>query len=315
MIRPDPHSPYTVFESFILALYEPPLRRSATHARMKKVLSEFGEVCPTLADVDALAVPRWLKLHQERAAITNFGMLSTFRTACNLGVHILPGSPFVSRPPRRWFPETDLDEEPRRKFHTEEEVTRILARADAEADADGSTWRARRLRAFAYSLIFLGARRNEILGMRVEDVVFRDRLIHIRPNERRKLKTRASKAILPIPPKLLEVLAWWTPQTRSEWLFPGQRRRGPWLHAAGGYKPSESLKELGERAGVRNFTALSARHTFATLAEGWGWGEAMIQRFLRHTTPITQKGYRHQHLAQMAVAAERIAFGPLSKTA
>ena len=104
------------------------------------------------------------------------------------------------------------------------------------------------------------------------------------------------------------MLAAWAPLADSEWLFPGARKVGPWLHGANGYKPSDQIRELGEDAGVPNFTALSARHTFATLAEGWGWGEAMIQRFLRHTTPITQKHYRHVHIPQMAAAADRISF-------
>lgn len=84
---------------------------------------------------------------------------------------------------------------------------------------------------------------------------------------------------------------------------------GPWLDGGIGLKPTDQVKALGRRAGVEGFTPLSIRHTFATLAEGWGWGDAMIQRFLRHTTPFTQRGYRHTHLAQMADAAERIRFG------
>lgn len=301
-------STYEVFESFVLKLYEPPIRRPATYKRMRQVLREFGEICPTLGDVDALAVPRWIQAHQARSAITNYSLLCTFRAACNLGRKHLPDSPFEARGPRQWFPETDLDDDPKRRFHTEAEVMAILAQADQEAmELQGPAgWRAKRLRAFAYTLIYLGARRNEVLGLRVADVDFADRLILIRPNERRKLKTKASKAVLPAPPKLIEVLAAWVPETGSDWLFPGLRRMGPWLSGAVGYKPSEQLKLLGERARVKNFTALSARHTFATLAEGWGWGEAMIQRFLRHSTPITQRHYRHADLAQMSQAADRI---------
>lgn len=300
--------PYSVFSDFVLDHYRPPARRIGTFRKAQQAVKEFGEVCPTVADIGPGSVARWLPRHQDRSMVTNFSVLRAFAAACKIASHMIEVSPFVARSPRRWFPEADFPDEPTgRKFHTEREVCNVLALADLEARA--GTWHARRLRAVVYTLVFLGARRNEVLGMRVDDVDLTDRLVYIRPNARRRLKTKSSRAILPIPPRLADVLAWWTPQTDCEWLFPGAWRMGPWLDGGPKLRPTEVIKELGKRAGVDGFTPLSIRHTFATLAEGWGWGDAMIQRFLRHTTPITQQGYRHAHLAQMADAADRIRFG------
>lgn len=299
--------PYSVFSEFVLAQYRPPLRRKGTFRKIEQAVKEFGAVCPTVAAIDPTAVARWITAHQDRSMVTNFSVLRSFAAACKLAAHMIAVSPFYARTPKKWFPEADYPDEPAaKKFHSEADVAKALALADSESLM--GTWHARRLRAVVYTLVFLGARRNEVLGMRVEDVDLVDRLVHIRPNARRKLKTRSSRAVLPIPPRLLGVLAWWLPQTDSEWLFPGAWRMGPWLGGSPKLRPSEQVKALGKRAGVEGFTPLSIRHTFATLAEGWGWGDAMIQRFLRHTTPMTQKSYRHAHLAQMADAADRITF-------
>lgn len=300
--------PYSVFAEFVRDQYRPPIRRMGTFRKIDQAVREFGEVCQSVADVNPSAVARWMRLHQERSMVTNFSILRSFAASCKIAAHMLGVSPFIARSPKRWFNEADYPDEPEAKrHHSAEDVAKVLDLVDAEARP--GTWHARRLRAVVYSLVYLGARRNEVLGMRVEDVDLVDRVIHIRPNPKRPLKTRASRAVLPMPPKLVEVLAWWAPQTDCDWLFPGAWRMGPWLSGSPKLRPTEQIKALGQRAGVEGFTPLSIRHTFATLAEGWGWGDAMIQRFLRHTTPFTQRGYRHAHLPQMSAAADRIRFG------
>jgi integrase len=118
-------------------------------------------------------------------------------------------------------------------------------------------------------------------------------LLSIRPNGRRGLKTRIAAAQIPVAEPLADVLGEWLPQCGSTWLFPGVRRKGPWLEGSVGEKPLDQLVALGLRAGVPGLTFQSFRHTLASLAESWGLGELELQRLLRHSSPRIQRLYRH----------------------
>ena len=65
-----------------------------------------------------------------------------------------------------------------------------------------------------------GCRLAEVVGLRVEDVDLNERVVHIRPNEKRRLKTAGSERSLPLTPTtalaLEKALAW----SDGEWLFP-----------------------------------------------------------------------------------------------
>jgi hypothetical protein len=93
------------------------------------------------------------------------------------------------------------------------------------------------------------------------------------------------------------------------WLVPNVFRVGPWTGGSPGHKPLDRVKALAARAGVKGFTLLSLRHTFATLAEGmWGLTELQIQRQLRHTNVKTQRSYRHADPDSMRRAVGGISF-------
>jgi integrase len=171
-----------------------------------------------------------------------------------------------------------------------------------------AAWRAARLRAVVYTFAFTGARRRELLGLAVEDVDLVASTITIRTNRRRGLKTRKSAARLPIAAQLGQVLAEWISLAGSEWLFPGVRRKAPWLEGPCGDKALDQVKALGLRAGVPGLTLQSFRHTFASLSEGWGIGELALQRILRHTRIRTQRAYRHELPAVLREAAAKIHF-------
>lgn len=233
-------------------------------------------------------------------------LLSSLRAAATYGAKwgYLQRNPFEFRKPSEWVdwdvPELDPP------VHTSAEIARVLKLADQEA-LEGS-WRDARLRALVYTAAYTGARKREILGLAAADVDLTRGLIRINTNARRGLKTRASAACLPIPEALGAVLSAWLPMCGSTWCFSGMRRRSPWLEGPRGGKALDEVKALGLRASVAALTFQSFRHTFASLAESWGFSELALQRQLRHSSPLTQRRYRHELPELLRDAAVKIHF-------
>jgi integrase len=297
------------FARSVLDLYQVPIRRKATRAKIRQALEEFAAICPDTAALTPGAVARWLAAHPGRTPRTAYSLLRAMRTAVRAGIALglVPSDPFAFRSPRAWFPAGALEDPTRRRHHGAEAIARVLRRADAEAYA--GPWRAWRLRAAVYGVAYTGCRAREVLGALAADYDRESGLFWVRPNARRPLKTAASHAPLPACPALAAVLDDWVDRIGgSPWLIPGRRRSGPWLGGAPGYRPVDQLRKLGERAGVEGLTFLSLRHSFATLSESWGLGEAMIQRLLRHSRPQTQRAYRHADLDAMREAVSRVHF-------
>lgn len=307
---------YAEFAAAVRALYLPPIRARATYLKVDQVLREFEAICPTAADVTLLAVARWRAQQGRRAPYTVWSLLRAFRAACRSGLALglLTQDPFAPRPPAKWFRAGDLAPLDRRRHHSAAEVQRVLELADAEVMLAGelswpAEWRARRLRALACAAAYTGARRNELLGARVEDLDVARGVLRLVPNGARPLKTAASRGLLPLPEAASERLALWARRCGSEWLFPGWRRERPWLGGVHGYRAGDQLRSLGWRAGVEGLTFQSLRHTYATLAESWGLGELELQRILRHSRPATQLHYRHADLDMLRAAAQKVRFG------
>jgi len=294
------------FTEDVLALYLPPIRRLATYRKMRQVLGEFAQFCPTTADLTPAVIAGWLQLHPGRRPETTLALLRTLAAACSYGVLIsaLEANPFAWRKPTAWV-DWDVPElEP--PVHSSAEMARVLALAAQEAA--GGSWQAGRLQAVVCTLAYTGARKREVLGLRLEDVDLLGGSIAIRTNRRRGLKTRSSSANLPVPSELGKVLAAWIPLTGCEWLFPGAQRLGPWLEGPPGHKAIDAVKALGRRAGVPGLTIASFRHTFASLSESWGIGETALARILRHSNPRTQKFYRHELPEVLREAGAKVRF-------
>jgi integrase len=292
--------------SQVLALYARPMRRPATARKMRQVLLEFGDLVGEASDLTPATVARWIAAHPNRRPETVCALLRSLRAACVYGVQakLLDASPFDFREPSAWV-DWDVEElDP--PVHQAEEIARVLALADQEAS--GGSWKAARLRALVYCYAFTGARKREVLALQTADIDLAAGVLQIRTNRRRGLKTRQSAACLPLPAPLGAVLAAWLPRTESEWLFPGIRRKGPWLEGPPGEKPLDQVKALGLRAGVPGLTIQSFRHTFASLSESWGIGELALQRVLRHSNLRTQRGYRHELPAVLRDTAAKVHF-------
>ena len=65
-----------------------------------------------------------------------------------------------------------------------------------------------------------GCRLAEVVGLRVEDIDLDNKLIHIRPNTARRLKTRQSIRTLPLVGYALQAVKMALAKSDGEWLFP-----------------------------------------------------------------------------------------------
>jgi len=117
------------------------------------------------------------------------------------------------------------------------------------------------------TFLLTGGRRNEILGLEVDDVSLRLNKIYLRPNKWRRLKTARSKRSLPLWPQLKEIL--------SEYLMERERTGGLGtllFPTHGGTEEKmvadvrKVLDRIGERAGFPkgHIFLHMLRHTYAS---------------------------------------------------
>lgn len=101
-----------------------------------------------------------------------------------------------------------------------------------------------------------GCRLAEVVGLKVGDVDLDDRVLHIRPNDKRRLKTVGSERSLPLTPTACLALAVALKYADDEWLFPR------YIKEDGCYAThaSNALAKWTKRRW--NLTAHSLRHTF-----------------------------------------------------
>ena len=101
-----------------------------------------------------------------------------------------------------------------------------------------------------------GCRLAEIVGLRVEDIDLNKRILHIRPNDKRRLKTTGSERSLPLTETAYLALTKALEYSNEEWLFPR------YIKEDGCYATHASnalAKWTKRRWGM---TAHSLRHTF-----------------------------------------------------
>jgi integrase len=304
---PDQIVPFSTFARAVLILYKPPLTAIATYRKTRQVLEELGQICPATADLTALAVARWVTANPSRRRSTVRALLSSLRAAINAaGDEHQIGNPFLTRQLHKFLPRTFHP--PIRRHHSAAEIGRVLLLADDEAS--GGSWKARRRQCLLYLAAFTGARAKELLGALAEDIDLVNAELHIRPNDRRPLKTESSTRCVPLPGPALDVARKWLtrPDRPSAWLIPHQRLDGPWFHGTTRNKPVSEIKALGKRAGLEGLTLLSLRHSFATSADRRRIGPKALQDLMGHSTIKTQWTYRHTDPEELRQAADRVTF-------
>lgn len=305
--------PVAEFIDRILELYRPPLRAKATYTRMRQVLGIVGAMgVETTADLNTSFVARFVAARAAKGEHPNTtaSLLSSLRAACGLASDEgwIRRSPFARR--RRWVQAVT----PRPPvYHGRQEIARALDLARCEiGEASGwEQWKARRLYALLATVAFSGMRKNEALHLRTEDVDQDRRLLMIVARKGHRLKTAASGQPVPLAVPLAAILADWIQFINPGWLFPTMTRADrPWTGGVQGTKPLDQLQALGRRAGVEGLGFLSLRHSWATLAQHWGFSSLEIARVLRHTSTRTQAHYLHPDADGLRRMADRIDFGP-----
>ena len=179
----------------------------------------------------------------------------------------------------------------RERFLTEAEFRRlgqVLSEAETQGDVSSHAAAAIRL------LMLTGCRRNEIVGLRWDEV-------NLERNELRLRDSKTGPRVVPLSPAAARVLSSRPRVPGNPWVIPG-RTRGE--HLTGVDRP---WRKVRARSGLDNVRLHDLRHSFASRALALGESLPMIGKLLGHTQ--VQTTARYAHLAEDSVkeAAARIA--------
>lgn len=278
----------------VLALYGGSAYAPRTAKSIERLFKQLARLKPlSSADFTTEFAGRFVVLRlSEVSANTVRGEINRFKAVCNLCVE----EEWLERPPkwRRVKPRAS----PRRRkvLHTIDDVRRVLELLEREKHE----WQSHRLLACIATAACTGARRDELLRIKVEDVHLERGVIEI--SARQRLKTEASAGPVPICPELEAILREWIPRTGSEWLFPGLKRVGPWTGGDRHSRAIGQIRAVGRLLGINGLTFQSLRHTFATWSRRrWGLSGIQLRDVLRHTTEHTQEHYVHEELETEAL--------------
>jgi len=196
-------------------------------------------------------------------------------------------------------------------YYTPEEVRKLLAQADEEAQEKPDDWNRKRLRALVYFEAYTGCRIREAIYLAWDrDVDLELGIAKLRHKEANQLKTTSSSAApVGLPDVLVAVLREWRKEKTCAWVFPNSSGK-PWATSGPGYKHLDQLEALAGRAGVAKATWKMFRHAFSTHGkQRFGLSAEQVRAQLRHTTTDTQKHYDHDDLANLRDAVKGIDFG------
>ncbi len=160
------------------------------------------------------------------------------------------------------------------------------------------------------TFLLTGGRQSEVLGLEVDDVSFQRKTITFRPNDWRRLKTRTSHRVVPLPPQLEEILRAYLLAREQEaplgsLLFPSARGEGEGLIR----DIRKALDHVSERAGWQKgeVRTKAFRHSFCaaalqlldrghpispwTVAKWMGHGgQSLVDRIYGHLGEVRHRG-------------------------
>ena len=171
------------------------------------------------------------------------------------------------------------------RFLTAEELHR-LGQALRAAPREGlaSTHAAAAIRL----LVLTGCRRNEILGLRWED-------LDLQAGEMRLADSKTGGRVVPLPPPAVKVLEELSRTPGNPWVFPGRKK------GTGQRNINESWERVRKRAGLDGVRLHDLRHSYASRALALGESLSMIGELLGHRK--VQTTARYAHLARDSVRA------------
>ena len=158
------------------------------------------------------------------------------------------------------------------RFLTPEELARLGRALDA---APAERLASRHGAAAIRLLVLTGCRRNEILGLRWEDVDFEEGELRLRD-------TKTGARMVPLTPAAAEVLEDLPRVSGNPWVFPGKKRGTHQRNI------NDSWDRIRKRAGLDGVRLHDLRHTFASRALAMGESLSMIGKLLGHTQVQTK---------------------------
>ena len=171
---------------------------------------------------------------------------------------------------------------------------------------------------------FTGLRRGELIGLRWEDIDYRDHVLHVRRSVVAMVegvpKTEASQKDVPLDAQLAESLSEWkqgSPYTApSDWVFASPHKKGRqpyWPGTLWRYYGRPAVKRAGVNKHVSYHTF---RHTFGTLLNANGENAKVVQELLRHASmKVTTDVYMQAVSPQKREAQSKLVRMVLKKAA
>ena len=218
-------------------------------------------------------------------------------------VAVLSASFNYARSKRKWriknpCADADLPRESkgRIRYLTHEEARQLLRVAESPIDAQGKSlskqYKSPALRDFIELALYTGCRKNELLGLKWEDVDFTTRLIYLK-------KTKSGESqVIPISEEARPVLV------RRLHLRNEVCPETPWVFfhvtAASRFKVGDRIKDVKKsfqtacrRAGIDDFRIHDLRHTFASWLVMNGVPLFEVSKLLRHSCIQMTERYAH----------------------
>ncbi len=193
------------------------------------------------------------------------------------------------RNPARSVPRFRVEKHER--FLTREELSRL---GEALRAAPAGRRASPHAAAAIYLLVLTGCRRNEILGLRWDDLNFDT-------GEMRLRDSKTGARMTPMPARVAAVFAGLPRTPGNPWVFPG-RKKGAHL-----VNLNDSWERIRKDAGLDGVRLHDLRHTFASRALALGEGLAMIGDLLGHRKVSTTARYAHLARDSVRVSSARVA--------
>ena len=125
-----------------------------------------------------------------------------------------------------------------------------------------------------------GCRRNEILGLRWDDLNFDT-------GEMRLPDTKTGTRMVPLTPAVARVFDGLARTPGNPWVFPGKKKGSRLVNL------NDSWDRVRKEAGLEDVRLHDLRHTFASRALALGEGLPMIGDLLGHRMVTTTARYAH----------------------
>ena len=142
-------------------------------------------------------------------------------------------------------------------------------------------------------LLLTGCRRNEVLGLPWAWLDTKARCI-------RFADTKSGAQLRPIGATAAKQMAAQSRHKTSKWIFPADRGDGHFVGLP------RVLARLCARAGLKDVTVHTLRHSFAAMAAELGFSELTIAGLLGHSVPGVTARYAHVPDSALVVAADRV---------